>query len=50
MCEGEHIKGVAIVDREGEPQVIEAPTVVVACDPREAIVHHLDNPPTSATT
>ena len=30
-------------------EVIEAPTVVVACDPREAIVHHLEGPPPSAS-
>ena len=43
LCEGEHIRGVAM----GDGTIIEAPTVVVACDPREAIVHHLDGPPNS---
>jgi phytoene dehydrogenase-like protein len=44
LCEGEHVRGVAM----GDGTVIEAPTVVVACDPREAIVHHLDGAPRSA--
>lgn len=43
LCEGEHIRGVAM----GDGTIIEAPTVVVACDPREAIVHRLDGAPNS---
>ncbi len=50
LCEGEHVRGVAVAGAtDADTIVIEAPTVVVACDPREAIVHHLDNPPTSAS-
>lgn len=50
LCEGEHTRGVAVADRaDGETRVIEASTVIVACDPREAIVHHLDGPPASAS-
>lgn len=45
LCEGEHMRGVALADGT----VIEAANVVVACDPREAIVHHLDGPPASAS-
>jgi len=44
LCEDEHMRGVALQDGT----VIEAPDVVVACDPREAIVHHLDHPPALA--
>ena len=50
LCEGEHARGVALSDADGETHVIEAPNVIVACDPREAIVHHLDNPPPSASS
>lgn len=50
LCEGEHVRGVAIHTPDGESQVIEASTVVVACDPREAIVHRLDHPPNSASS
>ncbi len=51
LCEGEHVRGVAVAGAtDAETIVIEAPTVVVACDPREAIVHHLDNPPGSASS
>lgn len=50
LCEGEHMRGVAVADGpNGEVRVIEAPNVVVACDPREAIVHRLDGPPASAS-
>jgi phytoene dehydrogenase-like protein len=45
LCEGEQIRGVALAD----DTVIEAPNVIVACDPREAIVHRLGNPPPSAS-
>lgn len=44
LCEGERVRGVALQGGE----VIEAPVVVVASDPREAIVHHLNQPPSSA--
>lgn len=44
LFEGETTRGVALAD----DTVIEAPVVVVACDPREAIVHRLDSPPASA--
>ncbi len=44
LCEGESVVGIATADgRE-----FRAPTVVVACDPREAIVRYLSNPPASA--
>ena len=45
LCEGEHMRGVALADGT----VIEASNVVVACDPREAIVHRLDGPPLSVS-
>lgn len=45
LCEGEHVRGVALADGT----VVESPNVVVACDPREAIVHRLDHPPSSAS-
>lgn len=45
LCEGEQIRGVALAD----DTVIEAPNVIVACDPREAIVHRLGSPPPSAS-
>ena len=50
LCEGEHTRGVAVADGpNGEVRVIEAANVVVACDPREAIVHRLGGPPASAS-
>ncbi len=45
LCEGEAVVGIEI---DGGRQ-FRAPTVVVACDPREAIVRYLNNPPASAT-
>ncbi len=46
LCEGEVVVGVQTADgRE-----LRAPTVVVACDPREAIVRYLTNPPASAAS
>ncbi len=44
LCEGERMRGVGLADGT----IIEAAEVVVACDPRRAIVHHLDQPPPSA--
>ncbi len=46
LCEGEAVVGIETADgRE-----YRAPTVVVACDPREAIVRYLSNPPSSASS
>jgi phytoene dehydrogenase-like protein len=44
LCEGSVVRGVELADGA----VIEAPLVVVASDPREAIVRYLRNPPASA--
>lgn len=44
LCEGDGIRGV----ETGAGDVIEAPVVVVACDPRQALVHHLRQPPARA--
>ncbi len=44
LCEGDAVVGVDTTDGRS----FRAPTVVVACDPREAIVRYLSNPPTSA--
>lgn len=43
-CEGERIRGVELSDGT----LIDAPVVVIACDPREAIVRYLSSPPSSA--
>lgn len=45
-CEGDTVRGVELIDGT----VIEAPLVIVACDPREAFVRYLRNPPASART
>ncbi len=53
LCEGEAIRGVEVVSASATPEeveVIEAPLVVIACDPRAAIVQYLSNPPASAST
>jgi len=44
VCEGEHVRGVEFADGT----LVEAPLVVIACDPREAIVRYLRNAPASA--
>ena len=44
VCEGERVIGVELVGGER----IEAPIVVAACDPRQAIVGWLRNPPAAA--
>ena len=44
LCEGDKVRGVELVGGE----VVEAPTVVIACDPREAIVRYLTGAPASA--
>lgn len=44
VCEGAAVRGVELADGT----LIEAPLVVVACDPREAIVRYLRNAPASA--
>ncbi len=44
LCEGERVRGVELADGT----VIEAPLVVVASDPRRAIVGWLRNPPAAA--
>ena len=44
LCEGERIRG--IETEAGD--IVEAPAVVVACDPRRAIVHWLRGAPASA--
>jgi phytoene dehydrogenase-like protein len=46
LCEGERVRGVEISSGE----VLEAPVVVVACDPREALVRYLRNPPPAAAS
>jgi phytoene dehydrogenase-like protein len=43
-CEGERVRGVRLADGT----VLEAPTVVVACDPRLAFVEWLRRPPAAA--
>lgn len=45
VCEGTAVRGVELADGT----VVEAPLVVIACDPREAIVRYLRNAPSSAT-
>ncbi|MGH1502408.1 MAG: phytoene desaturase family protein [Acidimicrobiales bacterium] len=49
LCEGERIRGVEVTGPDGETETIEAPLVVIACDPREAIVRYLSDPPASAS-
>jgi len=44
VCEGEAVRGVELADGT----LIEAPLVIVACDPRQAIVRYLRNAPASA--
>ena len=44
VCAGEAVRGVELADGT----VVEAPRVVIACDPREAIVRYLCNAPASA--
>jgi len=44
VCEGEHVVGVELASGER----IEAPTVVAACDPHQAIVGWLRDPPATA--
>jgi len=44
VCDGSTVRGVELDDGT----LIETPLVVVACDPREAIVRYLRNPPGSA--
>jgi phytoene dehydrogenase-like protein len=44
LCEGERVRGVELDDGE----VVEASVVVVACDPREALVRYLRDPPPRA--
>lgn len=44
LCDGPHVRAVELVDGE----VLEAPVVVVACDPRRALVEWLSSPPPEA--
>lgn len=44
LCEGSVVRGVELTDGT----VREAPLIVIACDPREAIVRYLRSPPASA--
>jgi phytoene dehydrogenase-like protein len=44
LCEGSVVRGVELSDGT----IREAPIVVIACDPREAIVRYLRNPPATA--
>lgn len=44
LCEGPRVRAVELVDGE----LLEAPVVVVACDPRRALVEWLTSPPPAA--
>ncbi len=48
QCEGERVRAVGVQGADGAVTSIETSSVIVACDPRRALIEFLQNPPSSA--